>query len=62
MHMTMIQFKRADQQQLTDVCVVRNQGVAKQYAAMLQAKYPSYQSGEFVYKKVKFIQSVPKEC
>ena len=58
MHMTMIQFKRADQQECIDICAVRNQGIANQYTQYLKRKYPFYQNGEFITKKVKYIRSV----
>ena len=55
----MIQFKLFGQPDYTDICIVRSQGEAKKYTEFLKAKYPSYQCGEFAYKKITFIKSVP---
>lgn len=58
MHLTMIQFRRADQQTCMDICAVRNAGIANKYTQFLKNKYPFYQNGEFVLKKVKYIRSI----
>lgn len=58
MHLTMIQFKRAGQDSLMDVCAVKNAGISNKYIDYLKNKYPFYQNGEFVIKKVKYIRSV----
>lgn len=59
MHMTMIQFKLFGKTDYTDICIVRSKGEARKYTEFLKAKYPSYECGEFAYKKIKFIKSVP---
>lgn len=58
MQLTMIQFRRADQQHCMDVCAVKNAGIANKYTQYLKNKYPFYQNGEFIIKKVKFIRSI----
>lgn len=58
MQLTMIQFKRAGQDTCMDVCAVRNAGIANRYTEYLKNKYPFYQSGEFILRKVKYIRSV----
>ena len=63
MHLTMIQFKLYGAPDFTDICVVRNDGIAKKYALQLQEKYPSYKCGEFAFKKVKYVKHLmEREC
>lgn len=57
MQMVLIQFK-THRDPPRDLCVARNKPTADKYVETLIKKYPSYQLGEFIYKKVKYIKEV----
>lgn len=57
MQMVLIQFKTYNNEP-RDICVVRNKPTADKYVEALVKKYPSYTTGEFIYKKIKYIKEV----
>ena len=56
MHMILIQFKQHTTEASRDICITRDQSSADRYVKELLTKYPSYQTGEFSFKKIKFIK------
>ena len=56
MHMVLIRFKQHTTEEVRDICVTRDQPSADRYVKELINKYPSYQTGEFSFKKIKFIK------
>ena len=56
MHMILIQFKQHTTEASRDICITRDQPSADRYVKELLTKYPSYQTGEFSFKKIKFIK------
>ena len=56
MHMVLIQFKQHVTENVRDICITRDQPSADRYVHDLINKYPSYQTGEFMFKRIKFIK------
>ena len=57
MHMVLIQFKRHFTEAPRDICITRDQPSADRHVKELISKYPSYETGEFIFKRIKFIKS-----
>ena len=57
MHMVLIQFKQHVTEDIRDICVTRDQPSADRHVKELINKFPSYNAGEFIFKKIKFIKS-----
>lgn len=56
MHYVLIRYKDPRDSQERDVAVARDQPRASQYVDTIKKLYPSYQRGEFTYKRVKLIK------
>ena len=57
MHMVLIRFKQHTSTETRDICITRDQPSADKHVKELLSKYPSYQNGEFIFKRIKFIKS-----
>lgn len=57
MHMVLIRFKQYTTEVPRDICITRDQPSADRHVKELLSKYPSYATGEFIFKRIKFIKS-----
>ena len=56
MHYVLIRYKDSADSQERDIAVTVNQPRALQHVDALKKLYPSYQNGEFIYKRIKLIK------
>lgn len=57
MHMVLIQFKSHIKETPRDICITKDQPSADRHVKELINKYPSYTTGEFIFKRIKYIRS-----
>lgn len=56
MQMVLIQFKQHATEDVRDICVTKDQPRADKHVKELINKHPSYTTGEFIFKRIKFIK------
>jgi len=57
MHMVLIRFKQHTTEAPRDICITRDQPSADRHIQELINKYPSYATGEFIFKRIKLIKN-----
>ena len=56
MQMVLIQFKSYASDTPRDICIVKDQPRADRHVKDLIDKYTSYTTGEFIFKRIKFVK------